>query len=759
MPDTAVQNQNTTKYTLTEAGERLAQTRYYKKDDNGNVIENWEQLARRVVNHVCKDEDDDFKEKAFQYIAETKFLPNTPCLVNAGRETKNKGLSACYVTKAPDDSWEEIMLTVKRFGDVARAAGGCGVSFSKIRPEGAPVFGSSHAKACGPIEVMRIISETMSSITQSGVRGMACMSVLHVWHPDILKFIKCKQRERALKTFLKEDIFHHFDEFNNNTTNQLNIVLDKFISNFNISVMVSNKFMEAVKHGEDWDLEFNGKIYDTIQAQTIFTAIAENAWKNGDPGLLFEDAINNGPYKYSGQNIDAPNPCGEQILPHFGVCNLLSIDVSKFYDEQTNCVDWKELKSCIHTSIRFLDNVVDANVYPGKEFKDWANNNRPIGLGVMGWADLLLKKKLPYGSKQSVEFAEELAKFFETESHKTSCKLAKEKGTPQACKYKELNYRRNITLTSIAPTGSISLLAGCSSSIEPIFSETIYRYDNTGQYITKKHPDADKPYFRCALDKEQNGAREVSYEQHIAMQAAFQKYGSSGISKTCNLPGSATIDDVKKAYMLAWKSGCKGITVYRDGCKTTQVLNTMAKTMSNINPAADRPETVNCDIFKTKADGFDWHIIIGKVDDAPYELFAVNGRVDLPKSGKIIKKKKRHYVLQDDENNILIENLATEEEHISPQISVETRRFSLELRHGIPPKYIVEQIDKSTAAITSFTKAVGRIMKTKVLTAEDCASIAEDIACPSCAKEGKAVNMVCESGCWKCLSCHYSRCS
>lgn len=1103
---------------LTEVGEKVARARYYKKDEQGNVIENWAGLTKRIVDYVCKDEDEDFKEKIYDLIYTTKFLPNTPCLVNAGREIKNPGLSACYVTKAPDDSWEEIILNIKRFGEVARAAGGCGVSFSKIRPEGSPVFGSAHAKACGPIEAMRMVSEAMSSITQSGVRGMANMGTLRVSHPDIFKFIRCKQRGRALRTLLKEDIFGHYDDMLKNTHEQLNVVLDKFISNFNISVVVSDKFMRAVEEDTNWDLEFNGKIYETIKARKIFREIAENAWKNGDPGLLFEDAVNDGPYKFSGQWIDATNPCvigstivitkdgpkqikdiigypceilshhndefiwtwtdgsyltkreaetlvietentkitctpdhliltkggfvegqsieigqmilsnpcglgvsygledqnnrqwegtteeldrllrvsssreghagelvsrrvwveedfsddcdfrmdlctfkkvfsskkhaapreknnhrhdqetqiseclwqkepvlqmdrksdtstknkeiqlrlvsiadsgksvlaqfvrvdngdvlrfkakklengssvlytterrelsarlfhllqkwqavgnhrsqeqihngtswlqsgnaaatvasacsssvqyialcsktfefykkvpirmekvvritkgrtedvfdlttnhishnfvanglivhncGEQPMPHFSVCNLGSQDISKYYDpECEDEFDWRMYKQDIHICIRFLDNVVERNCYPSKEFADWAKDNRPVGLGVMGLADLLLKRKIAYGSKKSIEFAEKIASFLEDEAHKASVRLAKIRGVPKSCRYKELDNRRNVTLTSIAPTGSISLLAGCSSSVEPIFSPTIHRYDNTGQYVLA-HPDADKPYFRCALDKDENGRREVSYQQHIAMQAAFQKYGSSGISKTINMPNSATIRDVESAYMMAWRNKCKGVTIYRDGCKTTQVLNTNSKHIMRTNSAADRPDAVPCDIFKTRADGFDWHIIIGTVENNPYELFAVNGRVELPKSGRIIKKKKRHYCLVDQEDNTLIDNLVEEEKDIDPRIGLETRRFSLELRHGIEPKFIVEQIDKSTAVVTSFSKAVGRIMKTKYLTSEDCVAIAEDIACPCCAKEGKQVSMVCEAGCFKCLTCHYAKC-
>lgn len=1227
---------------LSPVAQQIAEKRYFKKDSDGKIIEDWSGLAKRVVDHVCKNEPEEFKQQIYDLIYNTKFLPNTPCLVNAGRNTKSHGLSACYVTKAPEDTWNDIVENVKNFGEVARAAGGCGVSFSKIRPEGSPVRGSSHSKALGPIEAMRIVSEAMSSITQSGIRGMANMGTLHVSHPDVINFIKCKQRVRALKTLLKEDIFNHFDQISQNTNEQLHIVLDKFISNFNISVVVSNKFMEAVDADADWNLEFGGKSYQTIKARELFDMIAENAWQNGDPGLLFEDAVNDGPYKHSGQWIDATNPCvhgdtlvavadgrncvsikqlaeegkdipvycrnshgsvsirymrrprlsgknqkllkitiegghvikvtenhklvlsngeaveaknikindslsiltklcapfneviknwnsksqnyywlnttgkkgwvldhraiynfyhkipfsggvvhhkdynglnnaitnleymdkaehdylhradklgdknpmrrahkewsqekwaqyrskmsqatsglrngkssgisndelfecavqatkiferrisepewrkyaeerglveqfsefrnksfgsisdflslaaaecgfesseyygpilreykkflvldtdmdiffdgsikvrkkceacgtefikvyyereiaycslqcsnnvrnksqkqkqacinamtkrreehrfhllnlynelkstigedpkrkdfadfckkkntsfrlptqkertsgkfigcfgswsemkeqaslfnhkviaieeeqmadvytgtvddyhnfyighfeethngknrkfiyinnlqcGEQPLPHYGVCNLGSLDVSKYYNSECEDeFDWNAFKKSIHVAVRFLDNVVDANVYPNDEFAKWAKNNRPIGLGIMGLADLLLKKRLAYGSKKTLEFSETLAQFLESESNTASIKIAKEKGTPSSCDYKELSFRRNVTLTTIAPTGSISLLAGCSSSIEPIFSPTIYRYDNTGQYVLP-HPSSDKAYFRCAVDKENDGEREVTFEQHILMQAAFQKHGSSGVSKTINMPNSATIDDIKKAYRLAWETKCKGITVYRDGSKTTQVLNTKSKGTVGSSNAPKRPTEVPCDIFKARADGFDWHVIVGKVEGNPFEIFAVNGRVELPESGVVVKRKKKHYALLNEKGETLIDNLAEEEDHIDPRVGLESRRFSLELRHGIHPKYIVDQIDKSNAVITSFSKACGRIMKSKYI--DSGTVVAESILCPSCAKEGKRISLVNEAGCWHCSeNCGYSKC-
>jgi ribonucleoside-diphosphate reductase alpha chain len=1099
---------------LTPIAEDVARKRYYHKDDQGNPKENWEGLSRRVVNHVCRNEDEEFKDQIFDLIYHTKFLPNSPCLVNSGREGKSQGLLACFVTKSPEDSWVGMVENIANFGHIARQGGGCGVSFSKIRPEGDPVFGSTHARACGPIEHMRMVSEVMSSITQSGFRGMACMGTLDVSHPDVMKFIVCKQRDRALKTFLKEDIFNHYDKYRKNISEQLSVVLDKFIYNFNISIVVNNAFMKAVEKDGDWDLRFNGKVYQTMKARDIFHAIVQNAWRNGDPGLLFWDAMNRGPYRFSEQCLNATNPCvtgdtvvitrdgpkaiksivgkpqevlsldedwnriwvktkgafltkrnakvitihtqnskitctpdhkihvhrgkehgfvegkdihvgelilcnpcglgvsyglehtsgekwqglraeiqrlsknppqrgvtdtpvvsrwvrvkkdmsddlnfrldlhafeaifsqrglvaegqkrshiedsrnavtkcarkeepilsldiesqsgtadkeiqlrlvsitdcgtslfaeflrvdngdvlrfstreleargaglhtaqwrdvqarllhilqgwktvqnnrgeeqiyngasrlqsrnatgntdnrcrthmryiaicpeafefyrevpvslervvriteeeeeqdvfdlttdhsshnfianglvvhncGEQVLPEYGSCNLGSIDVSKFCDADIDDMDWKALRKAIHLAIQFLDDVIDANVFPTPEFAQWARNNRPVGLGIMGFADLLLKKHLAYGSPESLQFAEKLAEFFAKQAHIKSVELGRKRGTPPACAYDELEHRRNVTTLSIAPTGTIAQLAGCSHAIEPLYSETVYRYDNTGEKQYGTHEKANRPYFRCALSTV-SPERQVTWQQHIDMQAAFQKHCDSAISKTINMPNDATPEDIASAYVRAWRAGCKGITIYRDGSKTTQVL------MTDTKETDSRPKSVPCQIYKTTAEGFDWHVIIGVVNSRPYELFAVNGRVDLPKTGYVVKRKRRHYSLLDEEGNTLIDNLSEEEDHIHPRVSLETRRFSLELRNGIDPAEIVEQIDKSHETIASFSKAASRVLKKSGLV-KCCAK--DDDVCPDCAKLGKEVKLIPSAGCYECPECTYGRC-
>ena len=886
---------------LTPIAENVARERYFKKDEDNSLVEDWSALCHRVVNHVCSKENKSFKEQMYDMMYTTQFLPNSPCLVNAG--TSLGGLTACHVLPPVEDSWIGMCENLANFGHIARRGGGAGVDFSHIRPEGDPVFGSTHAKACGPIQHMRVISEAMSSITQAGFRSMANLGSLRVDHPDIMKFITCKQRSNALRNLLKEDIFNHFEQMDGVTDEQTNIVLDKFLSNFNISVLVTDDFMQRIEKDQDVELNFGGKVYVSLPAKTIFEAIVENAWKNGDPGLLFFDAINDCTYKYSGQTITATNPCfhgdsmvamadgrnfvsirqlveegkdvpvyccdiktgkieikqgrnprktrtdaplckvsfndggsiittpdhqvclrngeyievekltpkssvmtmtnfeysddnfdetikpsvtsievldttddvfnitvddhhnlcvlsrlaavvykncGEIPGPSWTSCNLGSIDISKFADNGK--INWVSLRNAIRCSVQFLDNVISVNKFPTEEFTKWAKENRPVGLGIMGWADFLLKLKLPYGSTESLALAKKVGKFFKEEAHKKSVELSKERGTPKNCRFEELEHRRNIDLLAIAPTGSISLLAGCSGSIEPIFSSVIIRKDNTGEY-EMKHPDADKEYFRCAVGgKPEN---KISWQEHVDMQAAFQLYVGGSISKTINLENDATTTDVAEAYMRAWKKKVKGITVYRDGCKTTQVLSSERKTgFIGYNNALHRPKEIPCAIYKTRAQNLDWHIIIGLLNGNPYEIFAVNGNVDLPELGIVVKKKRRHYILQDHNDNVLIENLSDAEEEIDPKICLETRRSSLELRHQIHPRYICEQIDKSNDTITSFSKALKRILTKHYVSVDE---ISGEI-CEKCSKKGQMVAMIPESGCSRCPQCFSSRC-
>lgn len=366
---------------------------------------------------------------------------------------------------------------------------------------------------------------------------MAMMGVMYYKHPDIMKFIRAKVEEGRMHTT-------------------------------NISVGVDSEFMELVKSNGTYWTEFNGIQYAEVSAREVFQAIVDGAWSNGEPGIVFLDRMNDSPYKYSGQKIEATNPCGEQPLPANGVCNLGSLDLSKFVSEGK--IGWDKLSTAVKVGVRFLDSVIDISAFPTDDITQWVKDNRPVGLGYMGFADLLLEMGIAYGSPMSLEIASEVGEFIKTVAENESCRLGQEMGIPSAC----LNLpipRRNVTVVSIAPTGTISLIAGCSNGVEPIFSEFTIRSDKTGIYKIE-HKNSHDPYFRCAVSG--NGGVEVTWQEHVLMQNEVQKHVDSGVSKTINFPNSATKEEVGSAFMMAYDLGAvKGMTVYRNGSRQVEVLS------------------------------------------------------------------------------------------------------------------------------------------------------------------------------------------
>lgn len=499
-----------------------------------NGEKTWEEVVNRVVDYVLSDVEYNQKEISREMILNGYFIPNSPCLVNAGKP--NSGLCACFVVDFPDNI-EGIYKTKLDFALIARKGGGCGTSLSKIRPEGSKVAGSTHGYAGGGVKFADTISHDADALTQSGFRAMAIMFTESVYQPDVKKFITAKSEEGK-------------------------------IANANISVVVDDAFMQAVENDKTYWTEFNGVKYDEYKAREIFDLIVEGMWRNGEPGCLFKNKIDDSPYKYTGQEIFATNPCSEQPLPPNGVCNLGSLDLSKFLTKDKE-IDWEKLEIAVRYGVRFLDAVVDKSAFPTVDISRWAKENRAIGLGIMGYADLCLMKEIAYGSKEAIDLLSEILNNISILSEDESNRLGKELGIPKQCK-KLPTPRRNITLTTIAPTGTISLLAGCSSGIEPIFSEITIRNDKTGTY-TFENNLADKEYFRCAVSS--NGAREVTWEEHINTLATAQRYIDSGVSKTINFPTMTHRETIGKAIMMAWKEGCKGLAVYRNGSRNKEVLS------------------------------------------------------------------------------------------------------------------------------------------------------------------------------------------
>ena len=529
---------------------------------------------KRVAKAVAKAETDKknrslWEDRFFTVMSTLRFLPGGRTLANAG--TANGQLANCFVMPMPD-SVEGIFESIKESSLLKKNGGGVGFSFSRIRPKGDAVAGTS-GKAAGPVAFMKIINEASEILQQAGGRRSGNMVVLHVTHPDILEFITCKEDEASL--------------------NQINF-----------SIGLTDKFMRAVKKDKPWDLinPHTGSVVNTVSSRSIFELACSYAWKNGDPGMIFLDRINqDNPTPRVGV-LEAVNLCGEQPLLAYEACNLGSINLAKHISGGQ--VDWSKLAETVKIGVRFLDNVVSVCKYPLKKVEAVVKANRKIGLGVMGWADLLVKMGIPYDSKEALGLAEKMMKFIRETAWNTSEALGKEKGSFKNFKgslWQKRKYKffRNATLTTIAPTGSISMLANCSYGIEPHFANAFYKEALGGIRLPEINKDLLVKLRQVGLDTSNglidqivaNGtlqlikeipdeikkifvtAHEIEFQDHVKMQAAWQKYTDNAVSKTINLAADARVEDVIKAYILAWELGCKGLTVYRDTSRRVQVLN------------------------------------------------------------------------------------------------------------------------------------------------------------------------------------------
>ena len=575
---------------LTENARTVLARRYLKKDDGGEPIEGSRDLFWRVA-HVVASQDGRYgadgeeiqrrAERFYHLMADGIFEPNSPTLMNAGRPLGQ--LSACFVLPVPD-SLDGIYGTLRDMALIHQSGGGTGFGFSRLRPSG-DVVKSTMGVASGPVSFMEVYDASTEAVKQGGTRRGANMGILRVDHPDIRHFIDCK----ADKTR---------------------------VTNFNISVGVTEAFMAAARAGEDYDIVSprTGEVVDRLNAEEVFSSIIDGAWRNGEPGVFFIDEANRyNPVPHLGE-YEATNPCGEQPLLAYDVCNLGSINVGYFADGAGR-IDWDGLRESVRDSTRFLDNVIDANRYPLGKIEDLSRRIRRIGLGVMGWADLLVRIGEPYGSDRSVELARELMSFVDEESKIESERLAAERGVfpewersiwgpDDTCARDARGERirrerrlRNCNLTTVAPTGTISIIAGCSSGIEPLFAVAFMR-NQAGVLMPDVNPDfvrrakeggwyseelmrriADEGHIHFdEVPGDVQGifvtAHDVVPEQHIRMQAAFQEHCDSAISKTCNFPTAATKEDVREIYELAYELRCKGVTVYRDGSRDEQVLST-----------------------------------------------------------------------------------------------------------------------------------------------------------------------------------------
>jgi ribonucleoside-diphosphate reductase alpha chain len=731
---------------------KVLQRRYLKKGENGELLETPEEMFRRVAKAIAQAERlynpaapvEEWEETFYQLMTSLEFLPNSPTLMNAGRELGQ--LSACFVLPV-GDSMESIFEAIKNTALIHKSGGGTGFSFSRVRPHN-DVVNSTRGVSSGPLSFMSVFDAATETIKQGGTRRGANMGIMRVDHPDILDFITAKQDDDRL-------------------------------NNFNISVAVTDAFMRAVEADEEYAL-VNPRSGDTVRklsARKVFKSMVTLAWKNGDPGIVFIDRINeDNPTPQLGE-IESTNPCGEQPLLPYESCNLGSINLSRVVPD--GHIDYGALGRIVRTAVRFLDDVIDVNRYPLPEIEQMTKGNRKIGLGVMGFADMLLRLQVPYDSDEACRIAGEIMGFIHDEARAESEDLARERGVFPNFEGSIFDTAagarvRNATVTTIAPTGTISIIAGCSSGIEPVFALS---------YVRANVLDDDRmveghPYFeQVALERgflsdelmkkiaETGSARhtdglpadvqqvfatahDITPDWHIKLQAAFQKSTDNAVSKTVNFPNEATVDDVENVYRMAFRTGCKGVTIYRDGSRDEQVLN-VGQTKKKREPEPGlgiattrpaRPQLLTGETQRMDTGCGKLFVIMNDDEYGPREVFANMG-----KAGGCA----------------------------SSNTEALGRLISLALKRGASAQEVVEQLKgirchvpygMGPNATLSCADAIGKAIERRYVTGaaaqagsspEPQLSLVEVAqgACPDC---GGAIEH--EGGCAVCRTCGYSKC-
>ncbi len=752
---------------LSKNAQTVLEKRYLRKEE-GRVVETPEDMLRRVSQNIASVEVDVYgkteeeakqiEEEFFSVMDRMEFVPNSPTLMNAGRELQQ--LSACFVLPI-EDSMESIFETIKNAALIHKSGGGTGFSFTNIRPRNDQVL-TTGGVASGPISFMKVFNAATDAVKQGGTRRGANMGILRVDHPDIMDFITCKKDSHE-------------------------------VTNFNISVGITEEFMEAVENDGEYDL-LNPRTKEkvgTLKARKVFDTIVDMAWENGEPGIIFLDRMNrNNPTPHVGE-IESTNPCGEQPLLPYESCNLGSINLSCMLCETDGKpeFDYDYFRKTIRTAVHFLDNVIDANRYPLPMIEEMTKGNRKIGLGVMGFADLLIKLGIPYNSDRAVYLAEKIMKFMDEESKIKSAELAEERGVfPNFSGSIYDNSQglrlRHATTTTIAPTGTISIIAGVSSGVEPLFAVSYTRTVMDNDKLIEVHPLFEEiarkeGFFKQELVEKisEEGtvkgipeipkniqelfvtAHDISPEWHIKMQSAFQEHTDNAVSKTVNFNRGATKEDVAQVYLLAYESGCKGVTVYRDGSRESQVLST---------GQAEKA---------------------GKEKDLPYQLDLTprpRPQVTIGVTEKVRIGCGNLYVSVNSDEYGLCEVFTTPGRHggCASQSEATSRLVSIALRSGVPVDVIVEQLKgircpaclrREGINVASCPDAIGRAIK-KYMEIEEKGTLQaeEKVAkllndpkhnnpsrselenmrsCPDC---GNAIQF--ESGCVTCANCGYSKC-
>lgn len=746
----------------------VLERRYLIKNGEGVVIESVDELFRRVAGAIAApdklyDDNADIEALAdtfYDMMTNLEFLPNSPTLMNAGRPLGQ--LSACFVLPV-EDTMEGIFEAIKQAALIHKSGGGTGFSFSRLRPCGSAV-NSTGGVASGPISFMKVFNMATEAVKQGGTRRGANMGILRIDHPDIMDFIDCKQN-------------------------------NKEITNFNISVGLTEKFMNAVEEGGDYELvdPHSKQVTGALNAREVFDHIVDAAWHNGEPGIIFLDRLNRDNVVPGSGEIESTNPCGEQPLLPYESCNLGSINLVRMLKEENGrySFDYDKLKRTVEKAVHFLDNVIDANKYPLPEIDFMTKQTRKVGLGVMGWADSLLRLGIPYHSDRAVALAEEVMRVITETGREKSRELAVTRGAFPLFSESTLSKeppQRNATVTTIAPTGTLSLLASCSSGVEPIFGYVYIRNIMDGtemievnpilrEVLEKKGLYTDALMKKIAAQGSLEGieeipaelrevfvsAHEVSPEYHIRMQAAFQKYTDNAVSKTVNFCNSATREEVAKVYNLAFRLGCKGVTIYRDGSRNEQVLNIGQVKKDGEQPSADAPAGEEQAAIKPRP--------------RPDMTTGVTERVKIGCGNLYIT------VNYDDKGICEIFTNTGKAGGCPSQSEATARLASIALRSGIDVRSIVDQLKgircpstirqsgmKCTSCPDAIAKAIDRVYKQQIklghwaepeleLPTEKALGALETVVpgnmkfCPEC---GAKVEH--EGGCVICRNCGYSKC-
>ncbi len=729
-----------------EQAEKVLRERYLLKDQAGAVLETPDHMCWRVAWDIAcaesnfgrgYEEINEFAREYYKLMVSHEFLPNSPTLMNAG---KNNGLqySACYVIPV-EDSIEGIFDGIKYAAIIHKSGGGTGFSFSRLRPANSRV-GSTKGIASGPVSFMKIYDSATEQVKQGGSRRGANMGILRIDHPDVMEFIHCKETGG--------------------------------ITNFNISLAVTDVFIKAYRDGTTYDLvdPRTKNVVEKLDAKKVMDEVADGAWKTGDPGMIFLDRINSStgnPIPSLGP-VESTNPCGEQPLYPFDACNLGSIFLTYFVKDGQ--VDWEKLEKVTKTAVRFLDSVIERNPYPLQQIKDVVTAIRRIGLGVAGWADLLIQLEIPYDSVEAVDLAEKLMKFVNDKAHEASIELAKERGPfPMFAEsiYKDGPPLRNSTVTTIAPTGSIGIIAGAATGVEPLFAIAFMHNNNLGRQMAFFNPlfenyATGKSWYTPEVKEKISKAgtlahveevpqevkrifataHDIDYPWHVKMQAAFQKYTDNAVSKTINMANSATREDIKAAYLQAYESGCMGITVYRDGCKEVQFLNLgTTNGHAKMVPAELQPRPVKVEGATYRIEtplGSAFITVNQDKDGNPFEVFVIIGRAGSEVAamaeavGRLISTNLRFG------NHTTPKNRARE-------IVEQLQGIGGGSAVGFGPNRIKSLPDAVAKAISMHFDLSVEIKPVET---------AKKDLCPTCG----AAAFVFEDGCSKCYACGYSKC-